>query len=310
MTARTTRKPSTAAPEAAPEKPAFSLIPHDRLLQMYSTMLHCRMLAERVARLASSRRIASPLAAGLGREAVFAGAVCGLLPTDLLSTTDQDALAAFVKGAPIHRILAPLAAKRRKASSAPGKSASPSASPDNVLPPAASLVAQLHLACGVALAHQPMPAGPILVTLCGEGSAPLEAWQQALNFAGSHNLPVLFVCHSEARDEVARLAAEARFGQLADLAHTARVPAIAVDAEDVVAVYRVASESISRARLRRGPTLIECRLQASSGTAAADPIANIELYLRRKNLFDPRSKTRILADFRRTLDAACKALQR
>ena len=67
-------------------------------------------------------------------------------------------------------------------------------------------------------------------------------------------------------------------------------PVITVDANDVVAIYRVAQESIARAR-DGGPTLIACVPYAAEGMSAS-PIANMERYLAGKKLFDDGGKTK------------------
>ena len=73
-------------------------------------------------------------------------------------------------------------------------------------------------------------------------------------------------------------------------------PVITVDGSDAVAVYRVASESINRARMGRGPTLIECsawdtnpgrRRQTGRAARLDDPIDAMETYLMGKGLFSP-----------------------
>ena len=98
------------------------------------------------------------------------------------------------------------------------------------------------------------------------------------------------------------------------------VPAITVDGNDAVAVYRVASESIARARLGRGPTLIECGVYPLHGPAgnhrkngrrleAHDPISAMEIHLARKGLFSERLKRQTVAGFRRELDAATRFLE-
>jgi TPP-dependent pyruvate/acetoin dehydrogenase alpha subunit len=67
-----------------------------------------------------------------------------------------------------------------------------------------------------------------------------------------------------------------------------------VDACDVVAVYRVASESIAHARQGFGPTLIECR-QWDGPDATRSPIMNMEKYLDRKGLFNKATKAEIVS---------------
>jgi len=88
-----------------------------------------------------------------------------------------------------------------------------------------------------------------------------------------------------------------------------------VDGNDVVAVYRVAYESIGRARQGRGPTLIECKdfpmhdhfgidRKRAKGLKPSDPIRSMETYLDRKGLFDRKLKRQISAGFNKELDAA------
>ena len=58
-------------------------------------------------------------------------------------------------------------------------------------------------------------------------------------------------------------------------------PGIIVDGQDVVAVWRVAQESIHRARQGSGPTLIDCRTDSKR-----DPLAYMEHYMRKRNVWD------------------------
>ena len=58
-------------------------------------------------------------------------------------------------------------------------------------------------------------------------------------------------------------------------------PGVIVDGQDVVAVWRVAQESIHRARNGGGATLIDCRMEAER-----DPLAHMEHYLRKRSLWD------------------------
>lgn len=68
------------------------------------------------------------------------------------------------------------------------------------------------------------------------------------------------------------------------------IPVIRVDGSDAVAVYRVAHESIKRAREGGGPTIMECA-KWSYETEAQDPLGKLELYLTCKNIFRPSWKS-------------------
>jgi TPP-dependent pyruvate/acetoin dehydrogenase alpha subunit len=107
------------------------------------------------------------------------------------------------------------------------------------------------------------------------------SWIRALTLAADHNLPILFVSLNRPETSRAPLGFEAIEMKRKDYA----LPYISVDGNDVVAVYRVASEAIAHARKDHGPTLIDCRL-----TSPGDPIRNMHQYLVEKGL-DPGEPT-------------------
>lgn len=121
----------------------------------------------------------------------------------------------------------------------------------------------------------------------------LESWSRRLQQAARRSLPLVIVsrCALTTRPLVEANGHSVRKDAPAALAFG--VPTIAVDANDVLAIYRVASESVGRARQRRGPTLIECLAFAQGDAAAAasrkgfaDPIVEMEAYLRRKGFLN------------------------
>ena len=69
------------------------------------------------------------------------------------------------------------------------------------------------------------------------------------------------------------------------------IPVMRVDDADTVAVYRVAHESIARAREGGGPTIMECA--PWHGDALHDPLEKFENYLTGKKLFRRDWKARL-----------------
>jgi TPP-dependent pyruvate/acetoin dehydrogenase alpha subunit len=112
-------------------------------------------------------------------------------------------------------------------------------------------------------------------------SAEQVAWLTAITQAINQNLPILFVFLNRAETSVAPAVGKA--ASMKRKGHA--LPVIHVDGNDVVAVYRVASESITHARKGHGPTLIDCRL-----SLPADPLKNMRNYLIGKGL-DPAAFT-------------------
>ena len=152
--------------------------------------------------------------------------------------------------------------------------------------PVAATGAGFNAAVGTALlakTHKSRKVGVIF----GEASA--EAFQAALATAKEYALPLVFVSHTDAADEIAEKRAIRRPAKKNKSAKRApaegHLPRMYVDANDVVAVYRVAHEAIDRARRGRGATWIEGLPFKPEGKGMkADAVAGMELYLRGKGL--------------------------
>lgn len=119
--------------------------------------------------------------------------------------------------------------------------------------------------------------GQITVVLAGGKLVAQPAWHKALALAADKRLPILFVVLS------GRAGSNAEAGELhiPQTENEPSLPLINVDGNDVVAVYRVATEAITHARKGHGPALIDCR-----PSTASDPIENMRKYLIGKGI-DP-----------------------
>jgi pyruvate dehydrogenase E1 component alpha subunit len=277
---------------ATPFHNGFSLISNEKLLQIYSTMLKCRMIQARI-RIFTRRNGSIAPSAAAGHEAAIAGVVLDLLPGDTLAPSPCGFIPCFVKGLPLDRIFSALSPRSGLAR--------PRYAPLNLIPPSLSLAAQLERAIEAAAANKKSRNKKIAVAFCGNSSASPDVLHGAMRQAGKRNLPMLLVCQSGSHDDEVSPRAQA-FG----------FPGVIVDGGDAVAVYRVATEAIAHARRSSGPTLIECRPwmlhgQKSSGNRrSGDPIGKMEEYLTRKGLFDKRIKSKVTAAFRRELDGSMR----
>jgi pyruvate dehydrogenase E1 component alpha subunit len=112
--------------------------------------------------------------------------------------------------------------------------------------------------------------------------------EEALRQAGAERLPILFVRQTSHLSEW-------------PVGAVSILPFIPVDGRDVVAIYRVATESITHARKGNGPTLIDCVFDP---TDAEDPILKMEAYLTRKGLFSEAWKREEWSSVARRLDLA------
>lgn len=135
---------------------------------------------------------------------------------------------------------------------------------------------RLAIATGMAFMNQIQRLDNVVVAFAKFGD--IARASDSLRFAHQRNLGIVYF-----------EPASAEIRQKKPTLH--RVPTIPVDDNDAVAVYRVACESIEKARRGAGPTLIQCirhrSLSARGGAKdeRADPAVYLEQYLRKRNLW-------------------------
>jgi hypothetical protein len=252
------------------------LISSSKLIQLYTAMVKSRMLAER----------AGGFTAATGREAAIAGVTGDLVAGDTVSASPGLMAATVLLGAPPETFFATTRPGTGQRTSTPTR---------------------LEGASTRAEEHRALRDGKIEVTLCTDEDLNRRTWPRLLALAGREKLPVVFVRYYPLAS-----AAKLEFSSNGTRSDAAvfGVPLIRVDARDVVAVYRVASESILRARDRRGPSVIDCiadvpPVHASNGSApATDPIAMMERHLAGKGLFQPALRQQVEDLFGKELDRA------
>jgi TPP-dependent pyruvate/acetoin dehydrogenase alpha subunit len=267
MTPRSKEK-NAAIPAPPAAQNGFSLISNDKLLQLYSTMLKCRALDERLRAHFKQEKCPGRYFAYTGQEAAAVGAALDLLPEDTFISPRGDPMPSFLKGAPLEKLFANLRY--------------PSTPPTRFV--------TLNLATEAAKTNKRNKTERIAVAIFpSEPTSPVP-WHKALRFAALHRLPMVVVS----------------WMKINHLKTTpCDFPAITVDGNDVVAVYRVASEAITHARKGNGPTHVQC-----TRWKANDPILNMEKYLNRKDLLIRNFKPEVVAGFNKELDAALENAQK
>ena len=204
-----------------------------------------------------------------------------LVPGDLVSDVLAGGVVDFLRGATLGEALRPGSPKMRghKADcGTAGRLAAPAGVADRIW---AALGAASALKTGSALASRdakaagsPVKDGSVVVVYALPEQVPAALWRKALNFAHAQELPMLFVVLPPARNK-------SKAGGVSAIAQRCGVPGIPVDADDAVAIYRVAQESIGHSRIGGGAALMECLPFVVAGAAAkrADAIAGLAGYL-------------------------------
>jgi TPP-dependent pyruvate/acetoin dehydrogenase alpha subunit len=144
----------------------------------------------------------------------------------------------------------------------------------NGVPYTSAMVAGgVALSVGMALAQRRLAREGIVFAFLGDGAMGEGATYESLNLAALWNLPVLFVCESNALADGAGNRANALQAArtLAELAAVHQVRANAVDAGDPQAIAQAMLEAAGTVRAGDGPRFIEARSQPWPGNATFLP---------------------------------------
>src|SRR5229473_115212 len=132
--------------------------------------------------------------------------------------------------------------------------------------------AHLPIAAGAAWSAQVRKSGQVAVCFFGDGTTNIGAFHEALNLAAVWKLPVIFVCENNLYMEYTPIRSVTAVDRpAADRAQAYGLEPIDIDGNDADTVYRVARESIAKARAGHGPFLIEAKTYRTSGHSRADP---------------------------------------
>jgi TPP-dependent pyruvate/acetoin dehydrogenase alpha subunit len=268
---RGTKEVASKPPKTDPAQPTggngASASNRELLRRLYVSMLRCRMLSERAQSLVvTGCGSVSDCDFGIGHEAIAAGATLDLGPEDTMVASPRNFAAQIAKGTR-------LSAAVRKNGDQIGIAAAGSMGSFD----------PLNLGTGVALAHRLEKKRNVVVALCAEDTPSPDRWHEAMKFAGIHKLPIIYVLRCTSAFETGAATKTPALEEISFMARDCGFPAVIVDGNDAVAVWRVTQESIHRARNGAGPTLIECETRF---TQYRDPLEHMEHYMKKRGVWD------------------------
>ena len=240
-------------------------------LNLYKMLVKCRMADEKARILFRQSKFAGNFFSGVGQEATEVGTAYSLRDDDWIAPSHRDWTANIIKGVPLKLCFAQLFAKTTSPDRGRSAPAHMGYGPLHIITPASSIAGQLNVGTGVALGLKKLGKDSVVVSFFGDGATSFGGTHEALNFAGVHRLPIIYVCQNNLWAESVPLRLQTALTDLSDRAKAYGFPGISVDGNDVLAVYDVATEAIARARDGQGPTFIECKTYRWYGHSEIDP---------------------------------------
>jgi 2-oxoisovalerate dehydrogenase E1 component alpha subunit len=194
--------------------------------------------------------------------------------------------------------------------------------PLNIVSGSSPVTTQMVHAVGIAQAARMRGDDVVVYTGCGEGSSNQGDFHEALNWAGVHNLPVIFMVQNNQYAISVPLDKQVAGGSVAVRGQGYGMPGVQVDGTDLMEVYAAFKTAHERARRGEGPSLIEAlciRITSHSSDddqrryrtpedigamKSKDPLHKIKTYMVEHGILDEAIENEIESRIRSQVDDA------
>ncbi|MGI9610417.1 MAG: alpha-ketoacid dehydrogenase subunit alpha/beta, partial [Acidimicrobiia bacterium] len=229
----------------------------EQIVEMYRQMLLCRRVDDRMWALQRQGRAAFVLGSS-GHEAIQVASVYALdKEKDWVLPYYRDMGVALAWGFTPEEVFLGVFAKKTDPMSGGRQLPSHWSDPERrVLTQSSVIGTQYPHAAGIAHGVLNRGSDAVVVVYGGEGSTSEGDWHEAMNWAGIHKLPLIFVIENN-QYAISVPTEEEVAGKLADRAHGYGFHGVAVDGNKPLEVVRTMQQAVARARAGEGPTLIE-----------------------------------------------------
>jgi TPP-dependent pyruvate/acetoin dehydrogenase alpha subunit len=249
----------------------------EHLLKLYRDMVRVRVFEEEVVDAFRAGLVPGSTHPCIGQEAIKAGALDAIEPSDLVLATYRGHGEALLKGTEPVAIMAELMGRQTGINGGKGGSmhlADPSV---GLMTTNAIVAGHIPHAGGVALSCRFRKTGQVVLCFFGDGASCEGEFFETLNMAMLWTVPLVFVCENNGVAISVPTAKSQATPDIADRARGFGMPAAIVDGNDVLAVRSAIAEGVERGRAGQGPTFVECKTLRwehhsgfSSGGADAD----------------------------------------
>src|SRR5437879_2512620 len=242
----------------------------EQLLEMFYWLKLIRAFDMRLSTLVKQGKVRSGVYSGIGQEAIIVGTCFGLRREDYICPLHRDLGAFLMKGVDARTMMSQMFAKDTTLSKG-RDSALHSGVPElGIFGNTSMLGANLPVAAGLGLTFKMERTDNVVVAYFGEGASNVGDFHEALNFAGVHRLPVIFVCENNQYAYSVPVEKSMAIDDVADRADSYGFDGVAINGNDVLAVYQSTQGALARARAGEGPTLIECKTYRWHGHSEHD----------------------------------------
>jgi len=293
----------------------------EQLLEMFHWLKLIRGFDLRLSTLVKQGKVRSGVYTGIGQEAIIVGTCFGLRKEDFICPLHRDLGAFLMKGVDARTMMSQMFAKLTGLSKGRDSALHSGVNELGIFGNTSMLGSNLPVAAGLALTYKMEKTDNVVIAYFGEGASNVGDFHEALNFAGVQQLPIVFICENNQYAYSVPLEKTMAIDDVAIRAEGYGFEGIAINGNDVLAVYQAMQGALARARGGDGPTLIECKTYRWHGHSehdkafyrtdeelamwkSRDPIPTFTTYLRARHVLDDAKLKEIEDRVAATIDDA------
>ncbi len=295
----------------------------DELLEMFYWLKLIRAFDERLSLGVRQGKVRSGVYTGIGQEAIVVGSCFGLRKDDWIFPLHRDLGALLMKGVTPRQMMAQMYAKVTGLSKGRDSALHSGVNELGIFGNTSMLGANLPVAAGVGLTMKMEGKDSVCIAYFGEGASNTGDFHEAMNFAGVNKLPIVFICENNLYAYSVPVEKSMAVEDVAVRAEGYGFDGVAINGNDVLAVYQAVKGARRRARAGEGPTLIECKTYRWHGHSehdkafyrtkeelamwkSRDPLPTFTTYLQHMSVLTPEKEQEIDQRIKDTLDDAVR----
>jgi len=208
---------------------------------------------------------------GAGQEAIVTGICAPLQEGDFVAPIHRDLGVFLIRGVDPGMLMAQLMGKETGLSRGKDSFLHAGDLDHGIFGSTSMLGSSLPVAVGAALKFRIKKDKNVAIAFFGEGAASRGDVHEAMNFAGVHKLPVIFVCENNRYAYSTPVEKQMAIEDVADRAVAYGFRGHVCSGNDLLAVLDVSQKVITRTRAGEGPAIIECKTYRYHGHSEHDP---------------------------------------
>jgi pyruvate dehydrogenase E1 component alpha subunit len=232
-------------------------LPSEKLVWMLQKMCETRYFEEKAEELYTRGLVHGTMHLSIGMEASPVGSIAAIDADDWIIHHHRGHGHTIAKGADITLMMAEFLGKEPGYCRGRGGSMHIADFSHGNLGATGVVGGGIPIAAGIGLALKMKKSPNILLSFFGEGSTNEGSFHEALNMASLWNLPVVFICDNNHYSMSMPMNRSMNIEFVSSRAASYGIPGISTDGNQVLGVYQIVSEAVTRARSGEGPTLIE-----------------------------------------------------